>query len=208
VEAKVRVLASHHTIVENIRLRADRFKTCVQFIILPYGQFYAAIDACKAADYVVFVLSSNVEVGPWGDNLLRSLQTQGLPDVVSVLAPDSSLDSKTRSSVLKSLLSFMKYFIPSQVRVYDLHSPSEKLNALRGLCEGRPSEVRWREGRPWVVGEKVEWSDGMLCVTGFVRGAQLSADRLICIPDYGDFQISKVNLLLLKKFIELNALCR
>lgn len=156
---------------------------------------YPTLDACKVADYVVFVLSPDVEVGAWGDTLLRTLQAQGLPDVLSVLSPSSSLDPKSRTGVLKSLLSFICYFVPSQTRVYDISIAADRLNALRSLCEGKPAEVRWREGRPWIVGERVEWNDGVLGITGFVRGAQLSADRLVHIPDFGDFQMSKVGQL-------------
>ena len=62
------------------------FKTSIQFIQLAYGDFYATLDACKVADYIVFVLSPAVEVGAWGEMVLRMLQTQGPPDVVSVVA--------------------------------------------------------------------------------------------------------------------------
>jgi pre-rRNA-processing protein TSR1 len=153
---------------------------------------YAALDACKVADYVVFVLSSTVEVDPWGDTLLRALQSQGLPEVVTVLAPNDALDAKSRAGVLKSLLSFIQYFVPSQARVFDMHTAADRLNALRALAEGKPTDVRWREGRAWVLGESAEWEDGVLKVTGVVRGAPLSANRLVHLPNYGDFQISKV----------------
>lgn len=154
---------------------------------------YAALDACKAVDYVVFVLSSSVEVEEWGDSLLRILQAQGLPDVITVIPADSSLDPKSRPGVLKSLLSFIQYFVPSQAKIFDLHAGADRLNAVRALSEGKPGEVRWREGRAWVLGENVDWADGVLSVTGVVRGALLSANRLVHIPDYGDFQISKVS---------------
>jgi pre-rRNA-processing protein TSR1 len=153
---------------------------------------YAALDACKAADYVLFLLSSTVEVDDWGDTLLRTLQAQGLPQVVTAVAPNPSLDSRDRADVQKSLLSFIRYFVPGQNRVFDLHVSSDRLNALRALSEGKPDDVRWREGRTWILGEKVEWREGMLAVTGVVRGAQLSANRLIHLADYGDFPISKV----------------
>ena len=156
---------------------------------------YAALDACKAADYVVFVLSSSVEVEEWGDGLLRILQAQGLPDVVTVVSSDSALDSKARPGILKSLLSFIQYFVPTQTKIFDLHASSDRLNAVRALSEGKPGEVRWREGRAWILGEKVEWADGILSVTGVVRGAQLSANRLVHIPNHGDFQIYKVNFI-------------
>ncbi|KAF7322002.1 Bms1-type G domain-containing protein [Mycena kentingensis (nom. inval.)] len=174
------------------KIKADRFKTSLQFINVPYRQIYAALDACKVADYVLFVLSSSVEVDPWGDTLLRTLQAQGLPSVVSVLAPTDTLDAKSRPPVLKSLLSFMQYFVPSQARVFDLHAPADRLNAVRAMAEGKPGDVRWREGRAWVVGESVEWEDGALKVTGVSRGASLSSNRLLHIPNYGDFQISKI----------------
>ena len=159
---------------------------------MSYKDFYGALDVCKVADYVVFVLSASVEVEEWGDVLLRSLQAQGLPDVVTVVSSDPSLDHKARPGILKSLLSFVRYFVPTQTKVYDLYVASDRLSAVRALSEGKPGDVKWREGRTWVLGEHVEWSDGALNVTGVVRGAQLSPNRLIHIPNYGDFQISKV----------------
>jgi pre-rRNA-processing protein TSR1 len=171
--------------------RAERFKTSLQFRTIPYKNFYAALDACKVADYVVFVLSSSVEVDTWGDTLLRTLQAQGLPDVVSVLSPDANLDPKSRPGILKSLLSFIQYFVPNQTKIFDLHVGSDRLNALRALSEGKPSDVRWKEGRSWILGESIEWDDGNLKVTGVVRGTALSANRLLHVPNFGDYQILK-----------------
>lgn len=175
--------------------RVHRFKTSLQFIPVRYGQHWEALDAAKAADYVLFLLSPTVEVPEAGDTLLRTLQAQGLPTVVSAIPPDpstSSLDQKSHTAILKSLLSFMQYFDPSQGRVYDLSLPSDSLSALRSLSEGRPDEVRWRSGRTWIVGESVEWEDGTFKVTGIVRGSRLSANRLVHLPNFGDYQVIKV----------------
>ncbi|OSX65953.1 hypothetical protein POSPLADRAFT_1064547 [Postia placenta MAD-698-R-SB12] len=174
------------------KVRAERFKTSLQLIPLPFKRLYATLDACKAADYVVFVLSSDVEVDVWGDTLLRTLQAQGLPEVVTIVSAESPMDPKEKSGILKSLLSFMQYFVPSQTRVFDVHSTSDVLNTARALCEGKPGDVKWREGRTWILGEKVEWQDGSLAVTGVVRGAALSADRLVHLPNFGDYQISQI----------------
>ncbi|RDX42724.1 ribosome biogenesis protein tsr1 [Lentinus brumalis] len=174
------------------KLRADRFKTSVQFIPLQYRQMYAALDACKVADYVIFVLSPEVEVDKWGDTLLRTLQAQGLPEVVTVVSSDEPMDAKEKPGIMKSLLSFIQYFVPSQSRIFDMHHGSDTLNTMRAICEGKPTDVRWREGRSWILGEKVEWTDGTLGVTGVVRGAALSANRLIHIPNFGDFQVAKI----------------
>ncbi|KZV73500.1 DUF663-domain-containing protein [Peniophora sp. CONT] len=177
------------------KVRADRFKTSLQFIHVPYGQFYAALDAAKAADYVVLALSPETEVDEWGDTLLRTLQSQGLPTPCAVIPPSfSTSDAKTRSGVLKSLLSFTQYFAPDVARVYDLGVGADALGALRVLAEGKPKDVRWREGRVWVLGEEVRWDEEeeAVKVTGVVRGAGLSANRLVHIPNFGDFQIAKI----------------
>ncbi|KAG6813132.1 hypothetical protein H0H92_013756 [Tricholoma furcatifolium] len=174
------------------KMKAERFKTSLQFINVPYKNFYAALDACKVADYVVFALSTTVEVDPWGDTLLRTLQAQGLPEVVTVAASNPTIDPKARPGILKSLLSFIQYFVPSQARIFDLHASSDRLNALRSLSEGKPADVRWREGRSWILGEAAEWEDAQLKVTGVVRGSALSANRLVHIPNFGDYQIAKI----------------
>ena len=158
---------------------------------------YATLDACKVADYVIFVLSPIVEVDQWGDTLLRTLQAQGLPEVVTVVSSDEPMESKEKSGIVKSLLSFIQYFVPSQARVFDMHHGADTLNTVRALCEGKPADVKWRDGRSYILGEKVDWADGTLSVTGVVRGAHLSANRLIHIPNYGDFQIDKVRNLCL-----------
>ncbi|KAF9236639.1 ribosome biogenesis protein tsr1 [Melanogaster broomeanus] len=176
------------------KMKAHRFKTSLQFIPVQFGRLWEAVDAAKAADYVLFLLSPTIEVPQESDTLLRTLQAQGLPTVISAIPPDTSaltLDQKSRTAILKSLLSFMQYFDPSQARVYDLSSSSDSLGALRSLAEGRPGDVRWRSGRPWVVGEDVVWEDGSLRVTGVVRGSRLSANRLVHIPNFGDYQVTK-----------------
>lgn len=144
------------------------------------------------ADYVVFALSSDVEVEGWGDTLLRALQAQGLPQVITVVASPTPMEPKAKTGIMKSLLSFIQYFVPSQTRVFDMHTSADRLSTLRALCEGKPESVKWREGRPYMLAEDVQWSEGVLAVTGVVRGASLSADRLVHLPNHGDFQVEKV----------------
>ena len=104
------------------------------------------------------------------------------------------MDPKLKTGITKSLLSFIQYFVPSQTRIFDLHTSSDRLNAVRSLCEGKPEDVRWRDGRAYLLGENIEWQEGILAVSGVVRGAPLSANRLVHLPNYGDFQVTKVRL--------------
>jgi pre-rRNA-processing protein TSR1 len=167
---------------------------------LPYGAFYAALDAAKAADYVLLVLSPDVEVSAWGDTLLRALQAQGLPTVVAACAAAGPADAKARAGVLKSLLSFVQYFVPDHARVLDLAAHADALGAARALCEGRPAEPKWRDARARVLVEEARWdaAAGQLALTGVVRGGPLSADRLVHLPDHGDYQIAKARALVVR----------
>lgn len=46
-----------------------------------------------------------------------------------------------------------------------------------------------------MVGESVEFvEEGMLKVTGVVRGGRLSPNRLVHIPNHGDYRLSKVRV--------------
>ncbi|CCA75460.1 related to TSR1-protein involved in 20S rRNA accumulation [Serendipita indica DSM 11827] len=197
------------------RARAERFRTSLQFLLLPYGQLYATLDAVKGADYIILGLSASTEVDSWGDMLLRSLQAQGFPQAIAVVPTthdDTSMEEKSRKStmktaqsVIKSLLSFVQYFVPTLTRVFDLSSTSEASTALRSLCEGKPNDVRWRMGRGYLVSEALSYdldtistseestgSKGVLKVTGVARGAPISANRLIHIPGWGDFQLKRI----------------
>lgn len=180
------------------KIKASRFKTSLQFIPLAYDTLFQTLDACKVADYVVFLLSPTMEVSETGDTLLRILQTQGTPNAVSVMLPTLDASRKSeKTGIQKSLLSFMQYFIPSQSRIYDLESSSERLQAIRALAEGRPTDVRSREGRSYLLGEESRWEEegSILEVTGVIRGPGFSADRLVHVPNFGDFQIQKVRCL-------------
>lgn len=106
----------------------------------------------------------------------------------------------------KSLLSFTRYFFPSVHKVYSNDNSNDASLLARAVCEVQPSTVQHPEGRSWLVGEgngSVNWEQsasgsgidedvGTLYVTGTVRGGRMSADRLVHIPGYGDFQIEKV----------------
>ena len=43
-----------------------------------------ALDVCRMADFVVLVLSAEVEVDEEGELLLRSIESQGISNVIAV----------------------------------------------------------------------------------------------------------------------------
>ncbi|KAJ4483958.1 ribosome biogenesis protein tsr1 [Lentinula aciculospora] len=187
------------------KLNASRFRTSLQFLFP--NTFYSILDALLIADYVLLVLSPSVEVDERGETLMRTMQSVGMPSVVAV-AGESTQETtpktpKEHKEILKSLLSFTQYFVPSLTRVYDLSSsPSEVLNTIRALCESTPAEVKWRVGRSYLLADQLTWVDstvgtketpqGSLSVTGIIRGASLDPNRLVHLPGWGDYQVEKI----------------
>lgn len=143
-----------------------------------------------------------------------TLQPDGATGVGGSKKPGAAL--KAANEVRKSLLSFAKYFSPDVDKVHALDDRAERGALLRTLATATPKRVAWRDFRAWMVTEGAEWEPtlqahdngnadagdangssqdaqrGMLKVQGWVRGAPMSADRLIHLPDFGDFEIDRI----------------
>ena len=117
------------------------------------------------------------------------------------MTPYSTSNAKSTNQIYKSLLSFAQYFVPSPARTFDFSTSSlssEVDNALRALY---PADVRWREGRPWVLADEVGFEEGSegkgtLTVTRVLGGAPLSPDLMVHLTRWGDFRISRVGRIL------------
>lgn len=66
------------------RVRVDRFRQNIQYIPAKYD-LMSALDACRMADFVVVAVSAQVEVEEQGELLLRSIEGQGISNVVAVV---------------------------------------------------------------------------------------------------------------------------
>ena len=201
------------------RVRVDRFRQNVLYMPARYD-LTSALDVCRVADFIVIVLSSEIEVEQEGELLLKSIEGQGISNVIAVVQviPSSSSGSssvsmhpnddcqgldkvnpaKKRPQVASSLKSFANHFFPSVEKVLSLDSRQEASNAIRTICTAAPRGIRWRDERSWMVIENVEWPDSAdetidnVTMTGVVRGKGLKADRIVHIPGWGDFQVNSI----------------
>ena len=153
----------------------------------------AVLDGCKAADFVLFVLSATQEVDSFGEGIIRAVEAQGISTTHTVVQRLDTIEpAKRRPDVKKSLLSFMSHFFPTTARIHDPTSAQEAPNLVRSLCTSTPKGVHWRDDRPYMVVEEARFDNDELVVGGVVRGRGLKADRLVHIQGFGDFQIEKV----------------
>lgn len=170
----------------------SRFKQKVQYLT-PRRDLLDCMDACRVADFVIFLLSATDEVDELGEQTLRCIESQGVSTILTgVHNLDTIEPAKKRPDVLKSLRSFIQHFFAAQEKVHDLSNRQDCSNIMRSLCTTTPKGVRWRDDRSWMVVEDAAWHDHTAVITGVVRGKGLQVDRLVQVGDWGDFQIEKV----------------
>ncbi|KAM0425214.1 hypothetical protein ACHAPT_009531 [Fusarium lateritium] len=177
------------------RVTVDRFKQKLQYIPLE-RDLNACLDAARVADFVVVVLSATTEVDELGELILRSVESQGMSTLFTLVQGLETIEpAKQRQGVLGSLKSFITHFHPEQEKLYSLENRQECANLMRSLCSTTPKGVRWREDRSWMLAEDIKFayseSDSTI-ITGVVRGKGLKADRLVQVGDWGTFQIEKI----------------
>jgi pre-rRNA-processing protein TSR1 len=178
-----------------LRTDIDRFKQKIQYVVLK-RDLMACLDAGRVADFVIFIMSPEQEVDALGELIIRSVESQGLSTLLTVVqGMDKVEPAKRRPQVLSSLKSYITHFHPEQEKVHNLDSRQDCANLLRSLCTTTPKGVRWRDERSWMIVDEVQWpenEEGHIILTGVVRGKGLKADRLVQVGDWGDYQIEKI----------------
>jgi pre-rRNA-processing protein TSR1 len=178
-----------------VRTEVDRFKQKIQYIAVK-RDLIACLDAGRAADFVIFVLSPDQEVDGLGELIIRSVESQGLSTLLTVVQGLEKVEPpKRKAQVLSSLKSYVTHFHPEQEKIHSLDSRQECANLMRSLCTTTPKGVRWREERSWMLIDEVQMpadGQGNVVVTGVVRGKGLKANRLVQVGDWGEFQVEKI----------------
>ncbi|MCJ1230496.1 hypothetical protein MMC12_007170 [Toensbergia leucococca] len=180
-------------------VRIDRFKQNIAYIPIQ-RDLLSALDACRVADFVVFLLSPTQEPDDAGEMILRAIEGQGVSNVFTMVQNLDKIEPpKKRSQVVTSLKLYVTHFFPAQEKVHSLDSERECDNIIRSLCTTSPKGVGWRENRSWMLVESIAWptenqsdAQGEAIITGVVRGRGLRANRLVQVGDWGDFQIEKI----------------
>ncbi|KAI4278976.1 MAG: hypothetical protein L6R38_005125, partial [Xanthoria sp. 2 TBL-2021] len=183
-----------------LRVRVERFGQNVLYVPVK-RDLVAAMNACRVADFIVFLLSPDQEVGEDGEQLIRAIESQGVSNVLTMVQYlDSIQPPKKQPQVVASLKSYINHFFPNQDKVHSVDSDRECANVIRSLSTTTPKGVVWREDRSWMLVEDVQWPEsqdessahGGAILTGVVRGKGLKADRLLQVGDWGHFQIEKI----------------
>jgi pre-rRNA-processing protein TSR1 len=188
------------------RVKIDRFRRNLLYI--PVGfDLITALDVCQLADWVVFVLSPEQQLGEDEDQFIRALEGQGITNVLCVVQGLSeAVLAPKRSRLLTQLKSDMSHYFPILDKLFILDNQADCANVVRSLCTVNTRGIRWRDERSWILIENLEWKSSQsntepstVAVTGTVRGMPINPDRLVHIPGWGDFQVGQVTELSQRK---------
>lgn len=178
-----------------------RFKQRFTFVIPPVGRGLelTALDYLKVCDTTLFLLSANVNtesdddlLDRWGNRIYNMAMSQGIPTPIFALQDLESIAPKRRQQTKAAIQKFIEHMMPDE-KVVMLDTDSDALNVLRKIGAGKKNIQHNRMNRPHLYGEKVEYAEGSLKVTGFLRGVGLDVNQLVHIPGLGDFQLDQID---------------
>lgn len=182
-----------------VPVRVDRFRRNLLYLPATF-ELLNALDVCKLADWVIFVLDAEQEFGEAEHSFLRALEGQGITNVTAVVKDiEAKVPAAKRSRHLTDLkISIGRYF-PALDKLSSLDSKSDCSNLVRSMCTASTRGIRWRDDRSWMLVENVKWADpcdgadsAAVTLSGTIRGKGLNPDRLVHVPGWGDFQINVI----------------
>ena len=181
-----------------LRVQVTRFRRNLQY--MPTSRdLLDVLDTCQLADWVILVLTTDQDFGDYEDQLLRSLEGQGVTNIVAVVQDSGQIPvaAKRVKVVFQQKLALCRYFA-SLDKIHILDSKSDCSNLVRSFCTASTRGIRWRDARSWLRVDEHRWHDADeatgtadVTISGVVRGQNLNIDRVVHVPRWGDFQIRK-----------------
>ncbi|OQU98221.1 AARP2CN NUC121 domain-containing protein [Cladophialophora immunda] len=183
-----------------VPVRVDRFRRKLLYLPAKFD-LLNALDICKLADWVIFVLDAEQKYGEEEDLFLRSLEGQGITNVTAlVINLDQTVPAPKRMRHLTEMNIALGRYFPALDKLSSLDSKSDCSNLVRRICTASTRGIRWRDDRSWMLIEQANWSPQVdettattsVTLFGTIRGKALNPDRLVHVPGWGDFRISSI----------------
>ena len=171
----------------------QKFKRRFHFAQPNVEDIHAVLDVTKVCDGVIYIIGDNV--GFHAEKLIYSIAAQGLPSAPTFLIdPNVNLDMK---KALKPMKKWIDSICPSSSdKIFTLQNGQQVVQLLRHLGDQKKWKNSLRATRSHIMAEKVESSsDGATStvrLTGYIRGIDWNANRIVHVPGWGDFQLEKV----------------
>lgn len=187
-------------------IKINKFNSNLKFIIPDLNNLISILDCCKISDFVIFGLSAIEEIDSiYGEQIIRSVEAQGISTTFAVL-PDLVTNYPKKNlqlDIYKSLFSYYQHFFPNVEKLFILENKNDSVNLLRILSQNIPKGINWRDLRGYLLADNLDKfqtnnNENYLTIDGIVRGNGFNINGLIHVPGFGDYQIEKIEKLVIK----------
>lgn len=161
----------------------------------------ALLDIAKVADIILLCVPADTGIDTLGETFVSLLKAQGLPNIFGILVGLEAIPEKKRHETKKEHQRILFQLFPEEPRVLPLDNANDAGQVIRFISNCTVRSVHWREHRPYLFVHDIETDEpisaetGTVCVTGYLRGGNMSANQLVHIPGVGDFQLKKIEML-------------
>jgi len=161
----------------------------------------AVLDISKVADILLLVVPAEEGIDEIGDKLISLIKAQGLPYVFGIIDGLEKLPEKKRHEAKKEHQRIIHQYFPGEPRILPLDNSNDAAQVIRFIENCTVHSVHWRERRPYLLVQNVSAEEGeskefgTVKVSGYLRGANMTANQLVHIPGVGDFQLKKIEML-------------
>ncbi|XP_033744471.1 pre-rRNA-processing protein TSR1 homolog isoform X2 [Pecten maximus] len=180
-------------------ISVPRFKQRLSFFIPEYGNLHAILDAAKVADSLLCLLSPEGAADSVGEHCISCLYAQGLPAITFGVQGLKTLNAKKQNEAKKTIQRHIDKRFPTE-KFHAIDLPQDALLVLRRITNHKLPPVFFRDNRPHMLAESIEFEIdseesevGTLKLSGYLRGRSLSANGLIHLPGWGDFQMLQID---------------
>ncbi|XP_011494664.1 PREDICTED: pre-rRNA-processing protein TSR1 homolog [Ceratosolen solmsi marchali] len=207
------VSADENAIVKNslcaTHIGIPKFKQRFSIVVPPVGNIFATLDYVKVANIVLFVTSAsnasdksqdNNVLDSWGEEIIQSIISQGMPSPILVVTDTESLSIKKRHDYKQNVQKTMFKWLPEE-KVMTLDKAADALNLLRRAGSQKQKDITYRNKRSYLLAEDVKFNlnnnespndFGILEVSGYLQGLPLSVNGLVHLSGFGDYQMSRI----------------
>jgi ribosome biogenesis protein BMS1 len=169
----------------------------LSFLEVP-SDLNAMSDVSKIADIVLFLVNAENGFEMETFEFLNLLLSHGFPKVIGII---THLDSAGHKKA-KPLKERFKKELSTTVKVYKMgnliNKKYEKKSVIglsRILHQNKLKVLSFREGRGYLIADRVERENNMLYIFGYSRGVGLTVRETFHICGVGDFSLKEVRIL-------------
>lgn len=118
--------------------------------------------------------------------------SQGIPTPLIALMDLESIAPKKRTQFKNDVQKLLNNHFPEE-KLMTLDKASDGLNMLRRIGGQKRNTIHNKETRAHLYAENVEYNEGALKVTGYLRSIPFNVNGLVYVPELRTFQISQID---------------